>query len=47
MSNLPTSVEFHEEGPREGFQISTTPVPTADKIALANALSAAACPRSR
>ena len=39
MSDLPERIEIHEEGPREGFQILKTPVPTADKIALIDALS--------
>ena len=40
MSDLPKSVEIHEEGPREGFQIEPGPIPTADKVALIDALSA-------
>ena len=40
MSDLPSHVEIHEEGPREGFQIEPGPIPTADKIALIDALSA-------
>jgi isopropylmalate/homocitrate/citramalate synthase len=40
MSDLPRTVRITEEGPREGFQIAATPVPTADKIALIDALSA-------
>lgn len=39
MSDLPTRVEIHEEGPREGFQIEPGPISTADKIALIDALS--------
>ncbi|TCZ66887.1 hydroxymethylglutaryl-CoA lyase [Roseicella aquatilis] len=39
MSELPTSVDIHEEGPREGFQIEPGPIPTADKIALIEALA--------
>jgi isopropylmalate/homocitrate/citramalate synthase len=39
MSDLPKSVEIHEEGPREGFQIEPGPIPTADKIALIEALA--------
>ena len=39
MSDLPDRIEIHEEGPREGFQILKTPVPTADKVALIRALS--------
>ena len=40
MSNLPTSVEFHEEGPREGFQIEQQTYPLADRASLINALAA-------
>ncbi len=40
MRDLPKRVEFHEEGPREGFQIEPGPIPTADKVALIDALSA-------
>ncbi|MFZ4407462.1 MAG: hydroxymethylglutaryl-CoA lyase [Paracraurococcus sp.] len=39
MSDLPTHVDIHEEGPREGFQIEPGPIPTADKIALIEALA--------
>lgn len=39
MSDLPTHVEIHEEGPREGFQIEPGPIPTADKIRLIEALA--------
>lgn len=39
MSDLPTSVEIHEEGPREGFQIEPGPISTADKIRLIEALA--------
>lgn len=39
MSGLPARVEITEEGPREGFQIEPGPIPTADKIALIDALS--------
>ncbi len=45
MSDLPRTVRIAEEGPREGFQIAATPVPTADKIALIDALSATGAPR--
>jgi isopropylmalate/homocitrate/citramalate synthase len=45
MSDLPRAVRITEEGPREGFQIAATPVPTADKIALIDALSATGAPR--
>jgi len=40
MTDLPASVDITEEGPREGFQIEPGPIPTADKIALVDALSA-------
>jgi hydroxymethylglutaryl-CoA lyase len=40
MSNLPTSVEFHEEGPREGFQMEQQTYPLADRVALIDALAA-------
>ncbi|MFC7474835.1 hydroxymethylglutaryl-CoA lyase [Dankookia sp. GCM10030260] len=40
MSDLPSHVDIHEEGPREGFQIEPGPIPTADKIALVEALAA-------
>lgn len=39
MTDLPHRVEITEEGPREGFQIEPGPIPTADKIALIEALS--------
>ncbi len=39
MSDLPKSVEIHEEGPREGFQIEPGPIPTADKIRLIEGLA--------
>jgi isopropylmalate/homocitrate/citramalate synthase len=39
MSDLPSCVEIHEEGPREGFQIEPGPIPTADKVKLIEALS--------
>ena len=39
MTDLPTHVEIHEEGPREGFQIEPGPISTADKIRLIDALS--------
>jgi isopropylmalate/homocitrate/citramalate synthase len=38
--DLPNSVVISEEGPREGFQIESGPIATADKIALIDALSA-------
>ncbi len=40
MADLPERVEIAEEGPREGFQIEPGPIPTADKVALVDALSA-------
>ena len=39
MTDLPTSVHIHEEGPREGFQIEPGPIGTAEKISLIDALS--------
>ena len=39
MSDLPKTVEIHEEGPREGFQIEPGPISTADKIRLIEALA--------
>lgn len=39
MSDLPTSLSVREVGPRDGLQ-NEAPVPTADKIALVDALSA-------
>ena len=39
MTDLPTHVEIHEEGPREGFQIEPGPIGTADKIRLIEALA--------
>ena len=39
MSDLPQSIEIHEEGPREGFQIEPGPIATADKIKLIEALA--------
>src|SRR4051812_14785594 len=39
MSDLPKSVEIHEEGPREGFQIEPGPISTEQKIRLIEALS--------
>src|SRR5215510_5503050 len=39
MSDLPTHVDIHEEGPREGFQIEPGPISTADKIRLIEALA--------
>jgi isopropylmalate/homocitrate/citramalate synthase len=39
MTDLPSHVEIHEEGPREGFQIEPGPIPTAEKIRLIEALA--------
>lgn len=39
MSDLPRRVHLHEEGPREGFQIETGPIATADKVAFIEALA--------
>jgi HMGL-like len=39
MTDLPTHVEIHEEGPREGFQIEPGPISTADKIKLIETLA--------
>ena len=39
MSDLPRTVEIHEEGPREGFQIEPGPITTERKIELIDALS--------
>lgn len=39
MSDLPKTVEIHEEGPREGFQIEPGPISTTDKIRLIEALA--------
>ena len=39
MTDLPPSVEIHEEGPREGFQIEPGPISTADKIRLIEGLA--------
>jgi isopropylmalate/homocitrate/citramalate synthase len=40
MSDLPASVEFHEEGPREGFQMEPQTYALADRAALIDALAA-------
>jgi isopropylmalate/homocitrate/citramalate synthase len=39
MTDLPTRVHIHEEGPREGFQIEPGPIAIVDKIRLIEALS--------
>jgi hydroxymethylglutaryl-CoA lyase len=39
MPDIPKSVRFNEEGPREGFQIQSGAISTARKIELIDALS--------
>ncbi len=39
MTDIPKRVFIKEEGPREGFQIETKPIPTSEKIRLVDALS--------
>ena len=39
MSDLPSSIDIHEEGPREGFQIEPGPISSADKVRLIEALA--------
>ncbi|MCC6718122.1 MAG: hydroxymethylglutaryl-CoA lyase, partial [Acetobacteraceae bacterium] len=39
MTDLPSHVDIHEEGPREGFQIEPGPIPTSQKIRLIEALA--------
>ena len=39
MSDVPSSIVIHEEGPREGFQIEPGPISSADKIRLIEALA--------
>ena len=39
MTDLPKSVEIHEEGPREGFQIEPGPIASGDKVRLIEALA--------
>lgn len=39
MSDMPKFVQINEEGPREGFQIETGPIPTTRKVELIDALS--------
>jgi len=39
MSDMPKTVRINEEGPREGFQIEKSPIATARKIELIDALS--------
>jgi hydroxymethylglutaryl-CoA lyase len=39
MSDLPASVDIHEEGPREGFQIEPGPISTEDKVRVIEGLA--------
>ncbi|HIF10280.1 MAG TPA: hydroxymethylglutaryl-CoA lyase, partial [Sneathiellales bacterium] len=39
MTSYPKFVEFHEEGPREGFQIEKQSFPPAERAALIEALA--------
>jgi hydroxymethylglutaryl-CoA lyase len=39
MTDLPSRVDIHEEGPREGFQIEPGPIATADKVRFCEALA--------
>src|ERR1700742_3469727 len=39
MSDMPKTIEIHEEGPREGFQIEPGPIGSADKVRLIEALA--------
>ena len=39
MSDLPATVDIHEEGPREGFQIEPGPISTEDKIRVIEGLA--------
>jgi hydroxymethylglutaryl-CoA lyase len=45
MSDLPPKVKIREVGPRDGFQNEPEVIPTADKVALIEALAAAGLPR--
>ncbi len=45
MSGLPTRVEIHEEGPREGFQIEPRTYPLAERAALVEALAESGLPQ--
>lgn len=40
MGSLPRRVEFHEEGPREGFQMEPSTYPLVERLALIDALAA-------
>lgn len=39
MADVPSRVHLHEEGPREGFQIESRPIATADKVRFIEALA--------
>ncbi|MCT8974327.1 hydroxymethylglutaryl-CoA lyase [Microbaculum marinisediminis] len=39
MQDLPSHIDIHEEGPREGFQFESRIFPLADRVALVDALS--------
>jgi hydroxymethylglutaryl-CoA lyase len=39
MSDLPATVDIHEEGPREGFQIEPGPISTGDKVRVIEGLA--------
>jgi hypothetical protein len=45
MSDLPARVRIHEEGPREGFQIESGVIATADKIRFIEALACTGVPQ--
>ena len=45
MSDFPSRVTIHEEGPREGFQIEPGPIPTERKVALIEALAGTGLPQ--
>src|SRR5438552_4132996 len=44
LEHLPARVRIYEVGPRDGLQNESSPVPTAEKIALVDALSATGLP---
>ena len=39
MADVPKTVDIHEEGPREGFQIEEGPIAAADKVRFIEALA--------
>ncbi|MDR1967782.1 MAG: hydroxymethylglutaryl-CoA lyase [Burkholderiaceae bacterium] len=45
MSDLPKRVRIHEEGPREGFQIESAAIPTAEKVRFIEALARTGVPQ--